>query len=46
VLLEPPKLATGNLVVSDGTLQYWGGFNLAYRWRAVVDEPARYEITL
>jgi len=46
VLLKPPQLATGELVVSDGTLQYWGAFNEAYRWRDVVDEPDRYEITL
>ena len=46
MLLKPPELATGELVVSDGTLQWWGRFNVSYRWSDVVDKPDRYEITL
>ena len=46
VLTKPPVLATGELVVSDGTLQWWGGFNEGYRWGEIVDQPDRYEITL
>lgn len=46
VLLKPAKLATGELVVSDGTFQWWGRFNRDYRWSDVVDRPDRYEITL
>ncbi len=46
VLLRPPQLATGELVVSDGTLQWWGRFNHRYRWSDVLDQPGRYEITL
>ena len=47
-LWQPPKEPSGNLVVSDGVQWYWGVIGTDWRWRTddLVDEPARFEITL
>ncbi len=47
-LWEQAKEPSGNLVVSDGIRWWWGDIGTGFRWTSddLIDEPARYEITL